>query len=103
MSPGNGKGRPRQGDPNPSNVQNLDNDQNTPALRRMPVWHAYAEVRVVVGRGGRPRLVLLVTCPLPSCRQQHLHQARLPFLAAVRTGACGGRYTVHAATAAVAA
>ena len=103
MSPGNGKGRPRQGDPNPSNVLNLDAAQGTPALRRTPVWHAHAEVRVVSGRGGRLRLVLIVTCPLPSCRQQHLHQARLPFLATVRTGACGGRYMVHAATAGVAA
>ena len=77
--------------------------QDTTPHRRKPVWHAYAEVRVVVGRGGRQRLVLIVTCPLPSCRQQHLHQARLPFLATVRTGSCGGRYVVHALEGEVAA
>lgn len=37
MIPGrNGKGRPRQGDPIPSNVQNLDADDSTPALRQSP-------------------------------------------------------------------
>ena len=34
MSPGNGKGRPRQGDPNPSNVQNLYSADDTPTLRQ---------------------------------------------------------------------
>lgn len=77
--------------------------QSTTKPRRTPVWHAHAEAHVVVGRGDRQRLVLIVTCPIPSCRLPHLHQARVPFMATVRTGPCGGRYMLHALEAEVAA
>jgi len=70
--------------------------------RQAPLWHAHADVRTVVGRAGNPRLILIVN-RCPSCRQAHLHQARLPFSATVRKGACGAKYMVHAMNAVVAA
>jgi hypothetical protein len=67
--------------------------QSTTRNRQTPRWHAVAECRVVVGRI-RPRLLLLVA-DCPGCRQPHVHFARIPYTATIRTGACGMRYLVH--------
>ncbi len=74
--------------------EKFDSD-GTPTHRQTPVWHAHADVRVVVGRGGNPRLVLLVA-RCPGCRMPHMHLARTPFLATIRKAGCGARYMVHA-------
>ncbi len=83
-------------------AENLDISERKPHPRQTPVWHAVADVRLVVGRGGNPRLVLLVP-RCPGCRQPHMHLARVPFLATVRKAGCGARYMVHALNGEVAA
>ncbi len=100
MSPGDSRGGPRPTD-RPT-AENLDISERKPHPRQTPVWHAVADVRPVVGRGGNPRLVLLVA-RCPGCRQPHMHLARVPFLATVRKAGCGARYMVHALNGAAAA
>jgi hypothetical protein len=101
--PGHSRGGPLTTDrPTAENPGEKFTPNDTRRRRQTPVWHTHAEVRVVVGRGERPRLLLLVS-RCPGCRRPHLHQARVPFTATVRTGACGVRYMVHALDAEVAA
>lgn len=101
MSPGNGKGRPRQGDPIPSNVQNLDNEQGTPTRRRnagTSPLNVFAHGYLVVGTRGRCRLVLVVaSCPY--CHRPHAHNGRPDFATGKRQASCHeGRYIVHVGT-----
>ncbi len=103
MSPGHGEGaHPHAPLVNVAAAKLQVPAQSGTRTRSTPLWHAHADVRIVVGRNGNPRLVLLVaTCP--SCRMPHLHLARLPFSATVRKGACGAKYMVHAMAGEVAA
>jgi hypothetical protein len=101
VSARNGPGGNSRGGPRPTDRPTAENpgekfiQDDTPHPRQTPVWHAVADVRAVVGRGGNPRLVMLVA-RCPGCQQPHMHLARVPFLATVRKAGCGARYMLHA-------
>lgn len=96
MSPGNGKGRPRQGDPIPNSVQNLGDTEGTPPDRRkLPPTPVVATAVGVIGGTGRFRWLLLFRCP--ACGRQHVAHGRGMDLPASleRPAACGrGRLTI---------
>ncbi len=103
MSPGNGEGRPRQGAPTPSNVQNLDKEQATPTLgqsplRRTELVNVWAHGFFTVGTRGRLALTMIVTACV-FCGRAHRHNGRPDFISGKRTASCGhGRYVVHLGT-----
>lgn len=88
MSPGNGKGRPRQGDPTPSNVQNLDNEQGTPTKGQKPVTTVLAMAQSVIGGTGRQRWLLIFRCLLCGCQHVAHGRGELP-THLDRPAACG--------------
>lgn len=68
----------------------------TPPVPRHPLPHIVATAWHVLGRNGKPRLVLLVGCPY--CGSVHQHTAREDFTRGRRTSPCGQSYHVHAGT-----
>lgn len=101
MSPGNGKGRPRQGDPIPSNVQNLDNHEDTPTARQSragaPLVNAFGYSYVVTARTGRLSSQVIVTrCPF-RCGGAHRFTGTPLFTAGRRKAPCTGLpFLLHA-------
>lgn len=85
----NGKGRPRQGDLIPNNVQNLDRKQATTRQGQKPVaTPVIASAHGVVGGTGRHRWLLLFRCPC--CGAHHVAHGRGDLPASLeRPAACG--------------
>lgn len=77
--------------PDASQTLNLD---FSPGGRSAGRWYVRADSTLVIGRGGRPRALLVVPC-CPGCGSSHLHLGAPQFASGRRTAPCGVKYLLR--------